>query len=154
MNFANSVTIELIATIWQILRASLVLVDSWLLEILFRYFDIFPSRKIFKMVRRAKSYPSEKLSPKPHFLLRHFLTFSIIARIIYALVCQTCYIRYHKIYSAKFKIGKRNLYFLFIKLHHSHIFQISSPPPRPHWICDLSLCGESANKIIRNGKKS
>ena len=83
-----------IATMWQILRASLVLVDSWLLEIFFRYFDIFPLRKIFKMVRRAKSYPSEKLSPKPHFLLRHFLTFSIIARIIYALVCQTCYIRY------------------------------------------------------------
>ena len=71
---------------------------------LFCYFDTFPW-EIFSKLWGAKSYPSEKLSPKPHFLLRHFLTFSIIARIIYALMCQTCYIRYHKIYSAKFKIG-------------------------------------------------
>ena len=98
---------------WRSIETSLdILVDTCLLDILFSYFDIFPSRKILKIVRWAKSYPSEKLSPKPHFLLRHFLTFSIIARIIYALMCQTCYIRYHKIYSAKFKQKRKRIFFV------------------------------------------
>ena len=113
---------ECLIIMWRSIRTSLdILVDTCLLDILFSYFDIFPSRKILKIVRWAKSYPSEKLSPKPHFLLRHFLTFSIIARIIYALMCQTCYIRYHKIYSAKFKIGKGNLSFIYIMLQHGHM---------------------------------
>ena len=71
----------------------------------------FPPER-FSKLWEAKSYPSEKLSPKSHFLLRHFLTFSIIARIIYALMCQTCYIRYHKIYSAKFKQKRKKALYL------------------------------------------
>ena len=89
----------------------------------FCYFDTFPWQ-IFSKLWGAKSYPSEKLSPKPHFLLRHFLTFSIIARIIYALMCQTCYIRYHKIYSAKFKQKRKNIYFVDYILVPKKRFQV------------------------------
>ena len=128
----------------------------YIFSLCFCSFDIFPGER-FSKLWKAKSYPSEKLSPKPHFLLRHFLTFSIIARIIYALMCQTCYIRYHKIYSPKFKIGKGNLSSsCWNMVIWGDIFQIYSPTMDRLGLgqsCDLSLCsgvGESPNKNVCN----
>ena len=95
------------------------------------YSDIFPPERFSKLCG-AKSYPSEKLSPKSHFLLRHFLTFSIIARIIYALMCQTCYIRYHKIYSAKFKQKRKRIFFVDYILVPKKRFQVKTFITYPH----------------------
>ena len=73
-------------------------------------FDIFLLNRDFENCVEQKVIPPRNCRQNLISLKRHFLTFSIIARIIYALMCQTRYIRYHKIHFATIK---QDLYIMF-----------------------------------------
>ena len=72
--------------------------------------DIFLLNRDFENCVEQKVIPPRNCRQNLISLKRHFLTFSIIARIIYALMCQTRYIRYHKIH---FTTIKQDLYIMF-----------------------------------------
>ena len=72
--------------------------------------DIFLLNRDFENCVEQKVIPPRNCRQNLISLKRHFLTFSIIARIIYALMCQTRYIRYHKIH---FTTLKQDLYIMF-----------------------------------------
>ena len=72
--------------------------------------DIFLLNRDFENCVEQKVIPPRNCRQNLISLKRHFLTFSIIARIIYALMCQTRYIRYQKIH---FMTIKQDLYIMF-----------------------------------------
>ena len=95
--------------------------------------DIFLLNRDFENCVEQKVIPPRNCRQNLISLKRHFLTFSIIVRIIYALMCQTRYIRYHKIH---FTTIKQDLYHVWC-------------PKRDSYLLFL-LCHKIGNKILWN----